>query len=247
MKYKKPLLYVAGVVFIAATLSQLWYLGQVLQLRYLNPTTSAFMLRARAQGQVHHDWRSYSHINDNLKRAVLISEDARFVDHWGFDWQGIRYAISRNLEAGKPVAGGSTITQQLAKNLFLSGQRSYVRKAQEALIAIMLELTLSKRRILELYLNTVQWGHQIYGAEAAARHYFQVSAADLTPQQCAQLAAMLPRPNYYDFRGPTDYVAQRARWIEEQLALVHIPDPHSEPPQLDLPPLPATAEGPNPP
>ncbi|MDX1805331.1 MAG: transglycosylase domain-containing protein, partial [Alcanivorax sp.] len=150
MKFKKPLLYMAGALFIMTALSQLWYLGQVLQLRYLDPATSAFMMRARAQGQVQHDWRNYSQINDNLKRAVLISEDARFVEHWGFDWQGIRYAISRNLEAGKPVAGGSTITQQLAKNLFLSGQRSYARKVQEAMIAIMLELTLSKRRILEL-------------------------------------------------------------------------------------------------
>ena len=156
---------------------------------------------------------------------MLISEDARFTEHTGFDWDGIRYAIKRNMEAGKPVAGGSTITQQLAKNLYLSGKRSYLRKAQEAMIAVLLEICLSKRRILELYLNMAQWGHQIYGAEAAARHHFQVSAAQLSPFQAAQLAAMLPRPNYYDFKGPTDHLNQRANWILEQMQLVRIPDP----------------------
>jgi monofunctional biosynthetic peptidoglycan transglycosylase len=221
-----------ALLFVAFALSQLWYLGQVLRLQHHNPQGSAYMERAKAQGQVQQYWRDYDQISDYLKRSVLISEDAQFTSHSGFDWQGIRYALQRNLEAGKPVAGGSTITQQLAKNLYLSGKRSYVRKVQEALIAMMLEMGLSKRRILELYLNVAQWGHQIYGAEAAARHYFQVSAADLNMVQAAQLAAMLPRPNYYDFKGPTDYVQQRAQWIQEQMAIVRIPDPGN----LPLPP-----------
>ncbi|WP_233552429.1 MULTISPECIES: monofunctional biosynthetic peptidoglycan transglycosylase [Alcanivorax] len=203
----------------------LWYTGLVMRLQHHNPTQSAYMERAEAQGKVQQSWRDYDQISDYLKRAVLISEDARFTEHTGFDWDGIRYAIKRNMEAGKPVAGGSTITQQLAKNLYLSGKRSYLRKAQEAMIAVLLEICLSKRRILELYLNMAQWGHQIYGAEAAARHHFQVSAAQLSPFQAAQLAAMLPRPNYYDFKGPTDHLNQRANWILEQMQLVRIPDP----------------------
>ncbi|EKF75395.1 peptidoglycantransglycosylase [Alcanivorax hongdengensis A-11-3] len=234
------MLYIAGAALLALMLQQLWYLGQVLRLQHHNPDQSAYMERAQAQGKVHQYWRDYDQISDHLKRAVLISEDAHFTQHWGFDWEGIRYALNRNLEAGKPVAGGSTITQQLAKNLFLSGKRSYVRKAQEAAIALMLELSLSKQRILELYLNMAQWGHQIYGAEAASRHYFKVSAAQLSPAQAAQLAAMLPRPNYYDFRGPTDYVEQRASWIERQLALVEIPNPTGPPPPPYQPPV--TAE-----
>ena len=224
-----------ALLFVIFALSQLWYLGQVLRLQHHNPEGSAYMQRAKAQGRVQQYWRDYDQISDYLKRSVLISEDAQFTRHSGFDWQGIRYALRRNKEAGKPVAGGSTITQQLAKNLYLSGERSYARKIQEALIALMLEIGLSKRRILELYLNVAQWGHQIYGAEAAARHYFQVSAADLKVEQAAQLAAMLPRPNLYDFKGPTDYVQQRADWIQGQLALVRIPDPGNLP-------LPAASE-----
>ena len=177
-----------ALLFVAFALSQLWYLGQVLRLQHQNPEASAYMQRAKAQGQVQQYWRDYDQISDYLKRAVLISEDAQFTNHSGFDWQGIRYALQRNMEAGKPVAGGSTITQQLAKNLYLSGARSYTRKVQEAMIALMLEIGLSKRRILELYLNVAQWGHQIYGAEAAARHYFKVSAAELSIVQASQLA-----------------------------------------------------------
>ncbi|MEP5232424.1 MAG: monofunctional biosynthetic peptidoglycan transglycosylase [Alloalcanivorax sp.] len=232
MTFKRRLLQCLALLFVAATLAQLWYLGQVLRLQHHNPDNSAYMHRAQEQGNVQQYWRDYDQISDYLKRAVLISEDAHFTRHTGFDWAGIRYALKRNMEAGKPVAGGSTITQQLAKNLYLSGERTYTRKAQEAAIALMLEIGLSKRRILELYLNVAQWGHQIYGAEAAARHYFQVSAAQLSPLQAAQLAAMLPRPNLYDFKGPTDYVQQRAQWIQAQMALVRIPDPGN----LPLPP-----------
>ncbi|MCG8394981.1 MAG: monofunctional biosynthetic peptidoglycan transglycosylase [Pseudomonadales bacterium] len=233
MTLRYRLLQFLALIFVAFTLYLLWYLGQALRLQYHNPEESAYMLRAREQGQVQQYWRDYDQISDYLKRAVLISEDSHFTRHSGFDWQGIRYALKRNLEAGKPVAGGSTITQQLAKNLYLSGKRSYVRKGQEAMIALALELGLSKRRILELYLNVAQWGHQIYGAEAASRHYFTVSAARLSAEQAAQLAAMLPRPNYYDFQGPTDYISQRADWILGQMALVRIPDPGN----LPLPPV----------
>ena len=220
---KRFVLTVLGIAVIVAIGSQLWYFGQVLRLRYHNPQETAFMAAAVQHGPLHSQWRPYEAISNNLKRAVVVSEDAHFTENWGFDWHGIRRAMRRNEEAGHTVAGGSTITQQLAKNLFLSGERTYTRKAQEALITVMLDLTLSKRRILELYLNTAQFGSRVFGAEAAARHYFGIDASQLSPAQAAELAVMLPRPSYYDVRGPTPYMEQRIHWVVRQLPLVTIP------------------------
>ena len=222
---KRFFLIALTLVIAVGVASQLRYLIPVLELRDHNPDDTAFMERAREHGAVRYEWRDYEQIADDLKRAVLISEDARFMEHIGFDWRGIRHAIERNEEAGRPVAGGSTVTQQLAKNLFLSSEKSYARKIQEALIALMLEATLSKKRILELYLNTAQWGNRLFGAQAAARHYFDVDAQTLSPAQAAQLAVLLPRPSYYDVRGTTEYVEQRTLWIQKQLPLVRIPPP----------------------
>ena len=222
---KRFFLIALTLVIAVGVASQLRYLIPVLELRGHNPDDTAFMERAREHGAVRYEWRDYEQIADDLKRAVLISEDARFMEHIGFDWRGIRHAIERNEEAGRPVAGGSTVTQQLAKNLFLSSEKSYARKIQEALIALMLEATLSKKRILELYLNTAQWGNRLFGAQAAARHYFDVDAQTLSPAQAAQLAVLLPRPSYYDVRGTTVYVEQRTLWIQKQLPLVRIPPP----------------------
>lgn len=222
---KRFFLIALTLVIAVGVVSQLRYLIPVLELRDHNPDDTAFMERAREHGPVRYEWRDYEQIADDLKRAVLISEDARFMEHIGFDWRGIRHAIERNEEAGRPVAGGSTVTQQLAKNLFLSSEKSYTRKIQEALIALMLEATLSKKRILELYLNTAQWGNRLFGAQAAARHYFDVDAQTLSPAQAAQLAVLLPRPSYYDVRGTTVYVEQRTLWIQKQLPLVRIPPP----------------------
>ena len=222
---KRFFLIALTLVIAVGVASQLHYLIPVLELRDHNPDDTAFMERAREHGAVRYEWRDYEQIADDLKRAVLISEDARFMEHIGFDWRGIRHAIERNEEAGRPVAGGSTVTQQLAKNLFLSSEKSYARKIQEALIALMLEATLSKKRILELYLNTAQWGNRLFGAQAAARHYFDVDAQTLSPAQAAQLAVLLPRPSYYDVRGTTVYVEQRTLWIQKQLPLVRIPPP----------------------
>lgn len=237
MRLKKRFFKLLFLLVLAAALHQAWYFHLALQLRDQNPQSSAYIKRALEQGAVDQQWRDYPQISDHLKRAVLISEDSQFMDHGGFDWHGIRYALQRNLEAGETVAGGSTITQQLAKNLYLSGERSYLRKGREALIAMTLEWALPKRRILELYLNVVQWGHGVFGAQAAAQHYFQVNAAALSPHQAAQLAAMLPRPNYYDFRGPSEYLQERADWIVPQLALVAIPDPDQT-----ASPMPASAD-----
>ena len=143
-------------------------------------------------------WVPYEQISDNLKRALIAAEDASFVDHEGFDWEGIQKAYEKNLRKGKIVAGGSTISQQLAKNLFLSTKRTPWRKMEEAVITLMLEAVMDKRRIFEIYLNVIEWGNGVFGAEAAARHYFQVSAAELYRGQAARLAAMVPNPRFYD-------------------------------------------------
>jgi monofunctional biosynthetic peptidoglycan transglycosylase len=145
-----------------------------------------------------HRWVAYKNISPNLKRALIAAEDAKFVDHEGFDWEGIEKAYEKNLKKGKVVAGGSTISQQLAKNLFLSTKRTPWRKLEEAMITVMLESTMSKRRIFEIYLNVIEWGNGIFGAEAAARHYFGTSAKNLSSEQAAKLAAMVPNPRYYD-------------------------------------------------
>ena len=143
----------------------------------------------------------YERIAGSLKRAMIAAEDSKFVDHEGFDWDGIELAIEKNQKRGRIVAGGSTITQQLAKNLFLSGSRSWLRKGEEAVITLMLESLLDKRRIFELYLNVIEWGNGVFGAEAAAQRYFGVPASRLTAEQSARLAAMAPNPRFYE-RNP---------------------------------------------
>jgi monofunctional biosynthetic peptidoglycan transglycosylase len=205
---------------------QFWYFGHVLWWTQVDPGSTAFMraeldrLRARnPDAKIEFQWVPYDAISDHLKRAVIASEDARFNEHRGVDWSAIGAAFERNAERGRVVFGGSTITMQLAKNLFLSGERSYLRKAQEVLIAWMLEAVMSKRRILEIYLNVVEWGQGVFGAEAAARHHYRVSAKDLGPAQAARLAAMLPRPRYYD-RNPGSGVLERRaalvqRWMRD--------------------------------
>jgi len=143
----------------------------------------------------------YERISTHLKHAMIAAEDAKFVEHEGFDWEGIQLAIEKNGRKGRIVAGGSTITQQLAKNLFLSPARSYWRKGEEAIITVMLEAILDKERIYELYLNVIEWGNGLFGAEAAAQRYFGVSAARMSAEQAARLAAMAPNPRFYE-RNP---------------------------------------------
>ena len=166
-----------------------------------NPAVTSFMEYRQAQWlaedkniKVSWTWRSLSRISPNLRQAVIVAEDSTFWEHHGLDWQGIRVAIDKNIDRGRLSAGGSTITQQLAKNLYLSPEKSFTRKLQEAILTCRLEMNLSKERILELYLNVVEWGKGVYGAEAAARRYFGVSASALTKSQAATLAAMLPDP-----------------------------------------------------
>jgi len=186
-------------------LYQLWLFAHVCWWIKFNPATSAFMEDRLEVMQdkdpkagLQYKWVPYTKISDNLKRALIASEDAKFVDHEGFDWDGIAQAYLKNMKKGRIVAGGSTISQQLAKNLFLSTRRTPWRKAEEALITVMLEAVMDKQRIFEIYLNVIEWGNGVFGAEAASRHYFGVSASQLSPEQAAMLAAMVPNPRYYD-------------------------------------------------
>ncbi|TAK91422.1 MAG: monofunctional biosynthetic peptidoglycan transglycosylase [Burkholderiaceae bacterium] len=218
-------------VLLALVLLQLWFFSCVLWWARYNPGSSSFMRAEEVRLQeknpafkLQHQWADYGKISSNLKRAVIASEDGKFVEHDGVDWDAIEKAWEHNhkLEeerekaaakgrkpSSKPIHGGSTITQQVAKNLFLSGDHSYLRKGQELIITYMLEGVMDKRRILELYLNIAEWGEGVFGAEAAARHYFGVSAAQLDPLQAAQLAAMLPRPRFYDQHRDSAYLASR--------------------------------------
>jgi monofunctional biosynthetic peptidoglycan transglycosylase len=221
----------AGLALLVALAAlQGWYFAHVLWWRDHQPASTAFMqarferLRERdPKAELRHRWVGYDRISAHLKRAVVAAEDARFVGHEGFDWEAIQKAIERNERQGRVVAGASTISQQLAKNLFLSGERSWLRKAQEAAITWMLEAALGKRRILELYLNYAEWGEGVFGAEAAARHHFGVSAAALDAQQAAWLAAVLPSPRRYQRGRTTTYLAGRIDTIQRGMPAARIP------------------------
>ena len=186
---------------------QLWFFAQVLLWNFFDPGQTSFMSLRLAElqeknpkAQLKHRWVPYERISIHLKRAVIAAEDDGFVDHEGFDWDGMQRALQKNQKKGKVVAGGSTISQQLAKNLFLTPSKSYWRKAEEAIITLMLETVMSKQRILEIYLNVVEWGNGLFGAEAAAQRYYGTSAAQLGASQAAHLAVMLPNPRKYEIR-----------------------------------------------
>lgn len=226
----KGFCYAAGTAAAGLAIYEFWFFAQILYWVDHNPATTNVMnvrldaLRKKnAQAVLEHKWKPYGRISNDLKRAIIVAEDAKFLEHDGFDWEGIQRAMAKNQRRGKIIAGGSTITQQLAKNLFLSGERSLMRKGQEAVLASMLEATMSKRRILEIYLNVVEWGDNVFGAEAAARYYFGVSAADLAPEQAARLAAMLPRPRYYERYRDSTYLASYSESILEQMYAAQIP------------------------
>jgi monofunctional biosynthetic peptidoglycan transglycosylase len=193
------------IFFVLLLFYQLWIFAHVLWWIKYNPSTSAFMETrlevmqdSNPDAELQYSWVPYAKISNNLKRALIASEDANFVDHEGFDWEGIQKAYEKNMKKGRIVAGGSTISQQLAKNLFLSGRRSPFRKIEEAAITVMMEAVMDKQRIFEIYLNVIEWGDGVFGAEAAARHYYRISASQLSPAQAAKLAAMVPNPRYYD-------------------------------------------------
>ena len=218
-----------AIAALAALTLQLLIFAQVLWWSRYDPSSTSFMSfrleeleEKNPDASLRHQWVPYERISIHLKRAVVAAEDDRFLDHEGFDWEGIQKAIEKNQKKGHAVAGGSTISQQLAKNLFLSPSRSYLRKAQEAIITLMIEKTWSKRRILEVYLNVVEWGNGIFGAEAAARRYYGISAASLGPAQAARMAVMLPNPRRYEKQfGPR--LAAHAASVQRRMIYSEVP------------------------
>jgi monofunctional biosynthetic peptidoglycan transglycosylase len=218
------------LTLIALTLLQFWFFACVWYWSVYNPDTTAFMrtrlekIREEQPGaKLQYQFVPYERISAHLKRAVVAAEDAKFSQHDGFDWDGIRNAYEKNVKEGEVVAGGSTISQQLAKNLFLSGERAFWRKAQEAAITVMIEIIMDKRRILELYLNVIEWGDGVFGAEAAARHHFGISAAQVGPEQAARLAAMVPSPRRYSPGRHTAYLERRTATILARMNAVRVP------------------------
>ena len=282
----KQLWRMLGWVLLAGLLLQVFFLARIAMMRVVDPTSTTFQrsefTRLALQGQLgwSQQWVPYAQISDNLKRAVIASEDSAFVHHDGVEWNAIEQARTRNAAAearvqaqrqkweqqlqrqqeraqkrvaqlekrgrdvdpqlravadgsapppgapGMPQAriyGGSTISQQLAKNLLLTGERSLLRKGQELLLTQYLELLLGKRRILEIYLNNVEWGAGVFGAEAAARHYFGKPAAQLSAREAARLAVMLPRPRYFEPRLNSGYLNRRSSTIAARMGAVALP------------------------
>ncbi|MGX8881979.1 monofunctional biosynthetic peptidoglycan transglycosylase [Methylovorus sp. SPW-M1] len=217
-------------LLLLIVLYQLWIFLHICWWVQHNPDSSAFM-RDRLEllqedkpgAELRHQWVPYSQISIHLKRAVIAAEDSRFVEHEGFDWDGIQKAYEKNLKKGRIVAGGSTISQQLSKNLFLSTRRTPWRKLEEAMITLMLEKMMSKRRIYEIYLNVIEWGNGVFGAEAAARYYFHTSAKGLTAPQAAKLAAMVPNPRYYDSHRNARGLLKKTGIIQARMNAVSVP------------------------
>jgi monofunctional glycosyltransferase len=221
---------IVSVLVAIVALWLAWIVAHIGWYRYNPPGETAFMAQrideARAKGpsvRLRYTWVPYANISPQLKRAMIAAEDARFVEHAGFDWEGIQNALDKNQRKGRVVAGGSTITQQLAKNLFLSPAKSYWRKAEEALVAALLEAMLPKQRILELYLNVIEWGNGVFGAEAAAQRYFGVPAAQLSAEQAARLAAMAPSPRLFERNPGSTYLASRTATILARMPAAVVP------------------------
>ena len=250
-RFGRSLLRWLGWLLVAGIALQLFFLARIALMRWVDPQSTSFQRsefwqRASSPAPLawRQTWMPYERISDHLKRAVVASEDDSFMVHDGVEWDAIEKAWQRNAKADEQaerqaeraaarpgartprppkIYGGSTITQQLAKNLLLSGERSFLRKGQELVLALMLEALLSKQRILEIYLNNVEWGGGIFGAEAAARHYFKKSASDLQTLEAARLAVMLPRPKYFEKLPNSAYLAGRSRVIAARMRATELP------------------------
>lgn len=207
-------------------LIQLWIFSSLAWWR-TQPVQSTMMMRldywSDTSKPIRHEWRDYDQISEYLKKAVVAAEDGKFMQHHGFDWEGIQHALERNKDQGQVVAGGSTISQQLAKNLFLFNQRSFLRKGQEAIATWMMERMWSKQRILEVYLNSVEFGDNIYGIEAATQHYFGKSSRNLSREEAIFLAAILPNPKYYQDNRSGRGLEPRKRMIRKYMRYSEIP------------------------
>lgn len=239
-------------LLLAALALQLFFVLRIATMAWIDPGSTTFQRseawqietqgRRNGPGPWRHHLVGYDQIANSLKRAVIASEDAEFIYHQGVEWEAIEKARERNAKAeeiaarraaeaarrGKTarapkVRGGSTITQQLAKNLFLSGERTMLRKGQELVLATMLEVLLDKQRILDIYLNSVEWGEGVFGAEAAAQRYFSKSAARLTANEAARLAVMLPSPKFFERRPGSPYITGRAATIVARMPSAELP------------------------
>jgi monofunctional biosynthetic peptidoglycan transglycosylase len=252
----RPLLRWLALVLIAAAALQVFFVARIAWAATVDPQSTSFqrseawrVWRQKGVLRWRQQWLPYERISDNLKRAVIASEDGTFTNHDGVDWEALEKAWQRNSEAEEKalrqrarqapraqpasaiptapkaikVVGGSTITQQLAKNLLLSGERTLLRKGQEVILAFALERMLSKERILEIYLNSVEWGEGVFGAEAAAQHYYRKSAAHLSAYESARLAVMLPRPRYFEKLPNSGYLASRASTIVARMRSAELP------------------------
>ncbi|HET8746900.1 MAG TPA: monofunctional biosynthetic peptidoglycan transglycosylase [Ramlibacter sp.] len=242
----KPALRWMALVLLAFVALQLFFLGRIALMTAIDPESTTFqrseawrIAQERDRLRWRQQWVPYPQISDNLKRAVIASEDDGFVNHDGVDWDALERAWERNEKAiaqanrraqlapsrARPpkIVGGSTITQQLAKNLLLSGERSLLRKGQELVLTMLLEQTLSKERILEIYLNNVEWGEGVFGAEAAAQHYFRKPASRLTAYEAARLAVMLPQPKRFEKMPGSKYLAGRTATIAARMRAAELP------------------------
>ncbi|MGV3571247.1 MAG: monofunctional biosynthetic peptidoglycan transglycosylase [Ramlibacter sp.] len=242
----KGALRLLGLVFIAGLALQLFFLMRIATMAFVDPASTTFqrseawrIATERDKFRWRQQWVPYAQISDNLKRAVIASEDGSFANHDGVDWDALEKAWERNAKAEEAAAkratlvrpaarppkivGGSTITQQLAKNLLLSGERTLLRKGQEFVLAFALERMLSKQRILEIYLNSVEWGEGVFGAEAASQHYFRKSAARLGAYEAARLAVMLPQPKRFEKNPGSRYIAGRASTISARMRDAELP------------------------
>jgi monofunctional biosynthetic peptidoglycan transglycosylase len=221
---------IVGALAAIFILVQAWFFAHIVWYKYRPPGETSFMSYRMAElheknprAPLAYKWVPYDRISGNLKRALIAAEDAKFVEHEGFDWDGIQVALDKNWKRGRTVAGGSTISQQLAKNLFLSPTKSWLRKGEEALITLMLEATLDKERILELYLNVIEWGNGVFGAEAAAQKYFGIHAAQLSADQAARLAAMAPNPRFYERNPNAPGLQRKIGIIRERMGSAEMP------------------------
>ena len=223
--------WILALPFALFILFNAYVYGSILTFRAVAPHHSAFMTARMAEFRregrdvaLDYRWRAYPDISANLKKALIASEDAAFAEHSGFDWNGIRNAINRNEKSGKIKGGGSTISQQLAKNLFLSEWQSYIRKGEEAAITAMLEATTDKDRIFELYLNIIEWDYGVYGAEAAAQKFYGKPAANLSKQQAAALAARVPAPLYYADHPQSKRLRSKTNIILRRMGSATLPE-----------------------
>ncbi len=242
----KPLARWIALFLLAGCALEIFFIARIALAATIDPQSTAFQRSeafriARDKGRLRwaQEWVPYSRISDNLKRAVIASEDDSFAEHDGVDWEALEKAWEKNQKAEQraekqqarrpnapvkvKIVGGSTITQQLAKNLLLSGERTLFRKGQEIVLTFALEKMMSKERILEIYLNSVEWGEGVFGCEAAARHYFRKSASQLTPYEAARLAVMLPRPKYFEKVPNSGYLAARANVIVGRMHAAELP------------------------